>query len=370
MAGFGSCTYWAHTMPGLEEAAWRELSACCPAARLLGFRCLRGHNGLVLFEYAGDPGRLLGLRSIEDLFFLAGRIDELPRADGGLGALTAGIRKCPTLEVGLRVHREVRGGRPRGRTAFRVVAQMQGRQPFRRIDLQRAVEKGILQRYHNRWRAVAEDAGLEFWVTLLDREVLYGLRLSDRTMRHRTYKVRHLPASLRPTVAYSMALLSSPQPGDVVLDPLCGAGTILIERAHAGWYRLLLGGDLDPVAVATSRENVGRRYRPLQLCQWDALHLPLADASVDALISNLPFGEQIGTHEANLALYPRLFHEMERVIRIGGRAVLLSAERSLVRQCLARSCFHLGEQFDLRVLGRAATIYVLNRGERAPAAGR
>jgi tRNA (guanine6-N2)-methyltransferase len=82
--------------------------------------------------------------------------------------------------------------------------------------------------------------------------------------------VSHLPASLRPTVAAAMVLLSDPRPDDVFLDSMCGGGTLLIERAQFGRYGLLLGGDIEPRALEASRRNIGPRYRPIQIHHWDA----------------------------------------------------------------------------------------------------
>ena len=42
------------------------------------------------------------------------------------------------------------------------------------------------------------------WLTIDGQRAICGLRLSDATMRHRTYKMEHLPASLRPTIAAAM----------------------------------------------------------------------------------------------------------------------------------------------------------------------
>ncbi len=181
---------------------------------------------------------------------------------------------------------------------------------------------------------------------------LTSVRLSDRTMRHRRYKVAHLPASLRPTLAAAMVFLSQPRPGDRFCDPMCGAGTILIERAMAERYAGLWGGDWDPAALAAAQANIGPRHRPLTLHRWDATRLPLADASLDRLVTNLPFGKQMGSATENQRLYRHFFQEMARVVRPGGRAVLLTSQHALVSQGLtAHPELHSLRQVPVRVLG-------------------
>src|SRR6266567_2897119 len=111
---------------------------------------------------------------------------------------------------------------------WRVVSQKSGSHDFRRLDAGEAVSDALRRTLPRNMHRVADDADLEFWLWLSGSEALIGLRLSDATMRHRTYKREHLPASLRPTVAAAMGWLARPAQEDIVLDPLCGAGTVLM----------------------------------------------------------------------------------------------------------------------------------------------
>ena len=58
-----------------------------------------------------------------------------------------------------------------------------------------------------RWRLVDDEAHLEIWLHEERRQILCGLRLSDRTMRHRSYKRTNIAASLRPVLAHAMVRL-------------------------------------------------------------------------------------------------------------------------------------------------------------------
>ena len=98
------------------------------------------------------------------------------------------------------------------------------------------VGPALLERFAD-FVLVNEDAQLEFWASLIEDELIVGVRLSDNEMRHRDYLPASVPASLKPTVAYAMITLTEPAADDVFLEPMCGAGTILIERAHTSRYR-------------------------------------------------------------------------------------------------------------------------------------
>jgi len=342
-------------IPGLEQVAWEEIRQ-----RLAGASRLADVKELLLFRWSGDPSALLKLRTTEDVFAVVTFSRQMGPAYRDLRAYARKLRGCRTWDAAAELHRRARPGKVK-RTTFRVVAQMQGRHGFRRVDAQRAVEDVVADRFP-RWKWVADEAHLEVWLHLQPGFAMTSVRLSDRTMRHRRYKIAHLPASLRPTLAAAMVFLSQPRPSDRFCDPMCGVGTILIERAMVERYAGLWGGDRDAVAIVMAKTNIGPRHQPLALYRWDAGRLPLADASLDRLVTNPPFGKQMGSLEENRRLYQCFFRETSRVLREGGRAVLLTSQHDLVcRGLAAHAELRLVREVPVRILGQSARIYVFSR---------
>jgi tRNA (guanine6-N2)-methyltransferase len=358
---FGPNLYIAHTQPGFEGIAADEIAGRIRGAREITRRVVPDRAGMTIF-FAPVADKLGTLRTPEDLFGLAGYRAGIGPENKELDKIRGASREAPLIEPALSARVKVSPGTRAGRRLkFRVIARMAGEHEYRRVDFQRAVERGILERDDHTWRLEEEDADVELWATMIDAEFFLTVRLSDDRMRHREYKIAHRPASLRASSAAALAWLSEPREDDVVLDPFCGAGTILIERAHMGRYSMLLGSDRDAAALAAARVNVGTRYKPIQLENWDAGALPLGDASVDKIVTNLPWGLRYGSHGENRKLYPMWFREFARVLKSGGMMVMLTAEWRLMRDLERIRKIAPSKIIRVSVLGKPAAIYVCRK---------
>jgi 23S rRNA G2445 N2-methylase RlmL len=317
--------YFAHVVPGIEDLAAAELTRLGATVRetLAGFD---RRDSIITFG-AADPAPALAAGLLEDVF--AVMLDApTPAGRAALKELAASIDR-PALERALALHNAVR---PKsGRRTYGAVARVAGRRAYLREEVEAAFTKAI-GKLLPRWSAATERAALEVWVQLIGERTLVGVRISGDELSQRRYKSAHLPASLKPTVARALVLLSEPRPRDVVLDPMCGAGTILRERADAGRARAILGGDTDPEAAQAARTNAGRSA---SVARWDATRLPLPDRSVDAVICNPPYGRRLGEVRGLDRLYARSTREMARVLRPDGRCVLLTGEPDVLFRALS-----------------------------------
>lgn len=349
-----------HSAVGLDSVLMKEVRTIDPDARNVGARVVGGRNSMLLVD-TDDPRAMLSSRIAEDVYALWAHRNQIGLGRKGLNDLETLARTAPSWDDALRLHAEITGGRGARRiSTYRLVSRAEGQRAYKRSEAQEAVARGLDARLGKRWKRVAENAQVEVWLTLLDTEALIGLRLTDRAQRHRD-KSAHLPASLRPSIAAAMAFLTTPKEDDLFLDPFCGAGTILIERALAGRYRLILGSDISDSALSAASENIGERHKPLELHRWDATEIPLEDGSVSAIATNPPFGEQLGSHAENEVLYPRFLAEARRLLPPGGRLVLLTSEHTIMKRELTAPRWTLTGRFGLRVQGRQATIYAARR---------
>ncbi|CAJ1414858.1 unnamed protein product [Effrenium voratum] len=175
------------------------------------------------------------------------------------------------------------------------------------------------------WRVDLTSPDLEVRVQLNQEELLISLTALVQPLGARGCYLSH--PGLHPAVAWVLARCLDIQDQEVVLDPMCGKGVLLCEAAM-NWPRAgaFLGCDLDVAQLRKAVDNLRSAARSVQLCRADAaVKLPLAEQSVDKILTDLPFGRQFGSVEENQRLYPRVLAEMRRVIRPQGLAAVLTS---------------------------------------------
>lgn len=202
--------------------------------------------------------------------------------------------------------------------SFRIVARPE-LATVRRTVLRDALTTRF-SRLHPRWRH-EDPAQLEVWVLGGRDRIACGLRLSSAEMRRHHRDATSLPAALRP-VAATAAVMEAGAPQGLLVDPCCGSGTVLAEAQVSGWK--VHGFDAAPPAVAAAR----RALANVLIHKGDALHLPLDDHSVRAIVSNPPWGHRHPIPEGWMESW---YQEVARLLEPGGCLVVVAPHTLLPR---------------------------------------
>jgi 23S rRNA G2445 N2-methylase RlmL len=180
---------------------------------------------------------------------------------------------------------------------------------------------------------------------------------------HRFGRLERLPWSTKPVVAEILARLAKIQPGDRILDPFCGTGTLVAAAAlTVGGELVAFGADHDPLAISLARTNLARREISAELSIASAEQLDHADGSIDRVLANLPFGKLVGSHAGNTRLYPAALGEIARVLHPKGRAVLMTDDKRLFEAAVQRTPgLKIVRRRLLTYGGVTPTVYALTR---------
>src|SRR5918911_3688112 len=340
----GMTHVFALTTRGLESTSAREIAA------LPGLTVTQVAYRRVAAACASTLEPLLGLRTVDDVFLDVATwrgIGRPRRALATLRALSARI-DLPAAS------RTCAGLRPlRTPPTFAVTASFVGKRNYSTAEIKQEVAAGV-ESGHG-WTYCRDDAAADLTIRLfIEHDVAFvGVRLGKTALSRRPYKQVHLPGSLKPPVAAALVMLVDVAPGLRLLDPCCGAGTILVEAALRG--AAVLGGDSDPSAVAAAQANVEAAGVSAEVWQWDAQALPIADASIDRIVSNLPWGRQVAVVDAALAtFYRRTGSEMRRVLAPDGRIALLTSTPHLLDLLDVR----YEKEIQISLFGQTPTIII------------
>jgi tRNA G10 N-methylase Trm11 len=296
----------------------------------------------------GAQFRLEDIRLAEDVFAEIGEARTGPPGRVAEAITRTGLEHALSTRA--------RFGQPaRASMTVRVITRVVDEYRFKRTELRDSVLRAIAAE-RPRWRTT-DPAELEIWVLEYQRtHFVSGLRLSDKRTRQRVEgRAIERHGALRPVIAAAMVHLAGGKPGRL-LDPCCGTGTVLAEALSVGWDAS--GSDIEPEAVIIARANVPEAT----IHQADALKLPYADASLDAVVSNLPFGKQFRVDTDPGRWLSHTLGEAARVTRAGGRVVFL-VPPPMPKDPAGLT---LTEAHPVRVLGIPAKIWVYARDQKDP----
>lgn len=332
--------YFATAVQGLGQILEQEIRARLKTS-VVDAPEFDGRGDVIGFE----PERLDKdlLRTCEDLYVEVGRSSA--KTPKGL----IGVFQRDALERALSVF-AMRVKPLKSRMSYRVIARVLTERNFLRSELRDEANEQIAK-LRPKWRA-GDPADLEFWILETKRNAFrLGLRLTGPEMRHRTGRSVERPGSLKPTVAAAMVFLAG-EPGNLpMLDPACGAGTILSEALGVEWTAA--GSDLDTSAAEASRANV-----PLaSIFRADARRLPFRDGVFGAVVSNLPFGKQYRVSGPVTEWLTEVLQECRRVSRPKSRIVLLVPGSRPFSQALQQVGLEVVRRYNLRVRGQPTALW-------------
>ncbi len=208
--------FFATTVIGLEDVCAREVAGILglPGLPELG-------RGRIFFRAPLEAIYELNLwaRTMHKLFLL------LYRGDFG-GTLEGIYRAARQLDY---------TGIIRPEQSFAVRAERVGQHDFTSMDVAAQVGQAVIDSYMAsrgvRLKVNLGEPDIELYAFVRDQELLLGINTTGASLHRRGYRVFKHPAALRTSVAAAMLYLAGWEGRGVLVDPMCGGGTIPIEGA-------------------------------------------------------------------------------------------------------------------------------------------
>lgn len=172
------------------------------------------------------------------------------------------------------------------------------------------------------------------------------------------YRKETVAGSIHPTDAAAVIAAAKPYLAEdaQVLDPFCGAGTMIAERLKAGKIRTAFGVDTFGPAIEKARGNVNAAN--VWFVHRDFFDYR-QDHMFDEIITNMPFREDGGDEIA--LLYRRFFRKLPEHLRRDGTLVMVSHDPKLAEASVP-SDMTVVRRIAMREKGEIAAFIIQFRG--------
>jgi len=221
------------------------------------------------------------------------------------------------------------------------------------------------------WIPRMKEYDLEVVINCDVDQVYVSISLTNKSLFNRT--ISHFGyLTLKPVISACLVRLAKVEPGEIVLDPMCGGGSIPLEGSQLNIGAYFLGAEIDPKGIERCRNNMmdittlhNLKSGPLMDClEWDALHPGFRDHCVDVIVSDLPFGRRSGSKADNRALYPKTMLAMARLVKPDtGRAILLTQDKTSMFKCYAQiqKYWKMNKYFGINIGGLKGIVFQFKR---------
>ena len=109
---------------------------------------------------------------------------------------------------------------------------------------------------------------------------------------------------------------------------------MLIERSKLSPCSKLTGVDITPKALEAAKANIIAADADIELVCKDCIKFR-AEAPYDEVITNMPFGNRVGSHINNTRLYSDFVDMLPKWLKDGGIAILYTMEYTLLKRTIA-----------------------------------
>jgi len=375
------------TERGIEDIVAQDLKLSFNVdAKLLGFR------GKVFTQ--GDEDLIFMLnfaaRSINRVVILLAKCE--------VGALTEIRDIVNDIDWSLYINRK---------QTFAVRAERVGKHNFTSMDIAREVGATVIENcersYKEKLKVNLKKPDVIIIAELINSKFLLGIDTTGASLHMRRYRVYNHPMPLRTTIAYLLVRLSNWEGSGILLDPMCGGGTIPIEaslyarkipivnfrKSEYAFYKLrfldlekaskiqnkllndaqwnlklnVYGMDINKKHIKGAKMNAKSAGvdDTITFFHGDARRLSeyFPDESIDAIISNPPY--KLPDKDKLSRLYHKFLININKKLRSGGRAVIITSEIGLMRRKLKENKIRYKERIVFRYGSLYAGIFIISK---------
>lgn len=202
---------------------------------------------------------------------------------------------------------------------------------FNHPEVEREVG-GAMVEYYEQIKPDMTNYDVHIRIDVVAKKVIVGTQINiDDISKGRHFLRFRNAVTIKSNLAYAMVRLANVPQGGLLCDPFCGSGTILLEAIDIYSKQIrCVGMDVSRRAVNGARENAlaegaGDNVCHFHCCDARNFRKHLTTESVDAIVSNLPWGIMTGSKNVSdlQTTYEVFLRTAWYVLKDGARIVML-----------------------------------------------
>ncbi len=267
-----------------------------------------------------------------------------------------------------------------------------GNHDFTSLDISREAGQAVIDSYLQdrkvRLKVDLDNPDIIIRVDLIYNELFVGLDTTgDRALHKRWYRVYNHPAPLNTAIASSMIFLSGWKKDKILLDPMCGGGTIPIETAMIlrnippgknrdfSYFRFfgevipeheenkdispIFGFDKFKKHVEGARRNAEKAGVADTISFSEKDVLEVKDFEANFLVTNPPYGLRIGRKKRIEDLYRGFLERCSDILVGESIVVMITPYKKLVEEISKDLGFSLLEELYVKYGNLDTTVFKL-----------
>ena len=240
---------------------------------------------------------------------------------------------------------------------FRLVCSLENKPASIDENLKRGVEEFIAR--NSALRVDRANPDTEFWLLYRREGFSFFLKRLTRSVE----KSLH-PGELTPQLAWFLCRLAESGPGEIVLDPFCGYGSIPEAALKHFPIKKFYASDTDPRCVKIAASKKSLKNERCEIRRLDVLSVPdfIPEDGVDAIITDPPWGMYKETRVPLEKFYEETLNLFSGLLKPGGRAVILTAAREELESSVEKAAtLRIMKTIPILVSGKKAAVFLIEK---------
>lgn len=157
-----------------------------------------------------------------------------------------------------------------------------------------------------------------------------------------------VPSAIHPKIARVMVNLSRAKRGDLLFDPFCGTGGLLLEAADIGC--IPVGLDIDVSILTGCQRNLKHYEVQFNGVLADARKIPVRSGGVDAIATDPPYGRSSSTKGAEVVtLIQSSLYGLANLLNNGAYLCLALPLEYFEKEIIPTDSFAIVETYTMRI---------------------